>query len=545
MTEFLRSRNIRVDNLYNRRDRGSTEATTPATEPEEAQAAVDEQEELNAQVAAELSAQLEAEPPKKRRRVAKKKKGEEDEAYEPEDERDYGRSAFSHKNRPAPGKIDFCAKCNCRFTVTIYDKVDPESGGLLCSVCGSADKGKAAERKAKPAIRKKRAKALLDGEIANVPKLGDSCIQLIAEHIEDVEVLGDIGHVNMDKICQIISRNRSLTSETVQLFFDPSLKTLSLYDCAKISGQKYMQLAQMCPNLETLRLHMCGQITDENILFFAKHLTNLKHIILRGSFLVTVHGWTQFFEMVGARLEGFELSSTSRFNFDTIQALVANCPNLTTLTLSKLTHLNDEMVASLASLTQLTHLDLSHSGETINDASVIEVLSQVGPQLVTLDLSGLRELTDDVLISGVLLHCTNIQNLILNDLDLLTDEGVCLFFHDWNARNPALLTCQLERCPKVKDAAIASLLNHSGSNLRHLNLNSLDELSHEIMLKVPDSLPQCKTLDISWVRSVNDTIVQRICENLKTLEQLKVWGCNRVTECVSGGSCLIIGRETI
>lgn len=42
------------------------------------------------------------------------------------------------------------------------------------------------------------------------PQLGDLCIQIIGKFIEDVEQLGDIGHINMDKVCRIISRGRLL-----------------------------------------------------------------------------------------------------------------------------------------------------------------------------------------------------------------------------------------------------------------------------------------------------------------------------------------------
>ena len=511
---------------------------------------VDEQEALNVAVAEQLAADLETETPKKRKaRVTKKrKKGEEDDAYEPENDADYGRSGFSHKSRSAAGKIDFCAKCNCRFTVTVYNKVDPDGDGLLCSACGSLDTpDKAPKPKARPAAKKKRAKALLDGETSLIPTLQDTCIKLIAKHIEEVEVLGDIGHVNMDKICQIISRNRSLTDDTVPLFFDASLKDVTLYDCAKISPQRLTMLAQMCPNLSSLHLHMCGQIGDENVTFYAKHLLNLKHVTFKGCFLVTIAGWISFFETMGSRLEGFEISSTSRFNIDCVKALIANCPNVQTLSLSKLTHLSDEMITELSALQNLTSLDISHSGEAVTDESVNSVLSTVGHRLERLDLSGLRELTDNVLISGLLLYCTHLQYLNLNDLDLLTDEAVCLFFHDWHGKNPALVSLQIERCPKIKDAGLLSLLKHSGPNLRSLNINSLDEISHDAMLQLASGtdsiLSQCKDLDISWIRAVDDTVVHRLLHNL-TLKTLRVWGNNRITECETG-SCLIIGRESV
>ena len=36
------------------------------------------------------------------------------------------------------------------------------------------------------------------------------CITMVGKYIEDVDQLGAIGNVNMDKVCKIISRSRLL-----------------------------------------------------------------------------------------------------------------------------------------------------------------------------------------------------------------------------------------------------------------------------------------------------------------------------------------------
>ncbi|CCG83689.1 protein of unknown function [Taphrina deformans PYCC 5710] len=546
LTEFLRSRGIRIQN--NRGRATPPETPTDESTPVEA-SAVSEQEQLDAAVAEELTAVLEQEKPKRATKASaakskKRKKGEEDEAYDPEDEPDYGRSGFSRKSRPAAGQIEFCAECNCRFTVTVYNKATDE--GLLCSACGSADTpGKVvAKAKPRPATKKKRAKAVLDGDTDKVPKLQDLTIKCIARHIEDIEMLGDIGHVNMDKICQIISRNRSLTNETIQLFLDASLKNLSLYDCAKINPQRLTQVAHMCPHLEHLRLHMVGQITDPVLMTYAK-LANLRSLSLRGCFLITVSGWSTFFETVASRLQHLEISDSSRFKAETAAALVKHCPNISELTLSKLTHLDDPGILHLASLSHLTALDISHAGANVSDETIITLLQHVGGSLESLNISGLRELTDATLTDGILKYCTRLQHLYLNELDLLTDDGVASLFNGWSGNSP-LLTVELERCPLVHDKGVAAILAHSGANLRRINLNSLDELTHEGILRISESnvIPQCEVLDVSWIRAVDDLVLRRLLANAKALKKLLVWGNNRVTECESSATCLIVGRET-
>lgn len=493
-----------------------------------------------------LSEALEERPRTTSGKSKKKRKKDEEDEYKPEDEPDYGRSGFSRKNRPAAGQIDFCAECNCRFTVTVYNKATEQ--GLLCSTCGSAEGSEKplVRAKPRPAVKKRRAKNLLDGEMDKLPSLQDLLIKCIASHIQDVEVLGDIGHVNMDKICQIISRNRSLTNNTVQLFLDASLTTLSLYDCAKLEPQRLTQVAQMCPRLTELRLHSVGQINDDVLSFYATHLTQLTSLALRGCFLVTLSAWAQFFETVGSRMTRLEVTDSARFKAETVDSLVNHCPNVQELILVRLTHLDDAGIAHLGRLQHLTKLDIHDAGGPVTDEAVIALLATVGKNLTSLNISGLRELKDDVLLEGILKYCTNLRHLALNELELLTDQGVCTFFQSWS-ENPPLVSIELERCPLLSDEALDAIISHSGVSLKSLNLNSLDELTHEGILRITqtNALPVCESLDVSWIRAMDDTVLRRLLENAKALRKLLVWGNNRITECEVSLKCLIVGREML
>jgi DNA repair protein RAD7 len=60
----------------------------------------------------------------------------------------------------------------------------------------------------------------------------------VAKFIDEVEAFGDLSTRDMDRICQIISRNRSLNNNTLRLFMEPQGEKLTLYDCAS----KYQRL---------------------------------------------------------------------------------------------------------------------------------------------------------------------------------------------------------------------------------------------------------------------------------------------------------------
>jgi DNA repair protein RAD7 len=148
-------------------------------------------------------------PPRKKTRASKKKKKVDSDEAASDDEVDnskYGRASFSHKKRAPtmqPGKIDFCHICSQRFTITAYTKQSPDGEGLLCHKCGAVEQSimKKEEPKRKRAkVGKGTAKMILEGKEDRIGKLQDVCIKVIAKHIHDVEALGDIGAVNMDKV---------------------------------------------------------------------------------------------------------------------------------------------------------------------------------------------------------------------------------------------------------------------------------------------------------------------------------------------------------
>ena len=571
LSEFLRSRGIRIQNQAAGRRNANQNNDAPVTPQDNAtaqDASTEEEQQAAAQlqgggelegdaeVAAELAEELEAAPRKRKRastaKNAKKKKKQEDSDSDPDyDDAGPGRSSY-RREAVAPGQIDFCARCNCRFTVTIYNKPSDDGQGMLCSACATVDNNKSATprggeaNKSKAMAKKKRNKLILDNEVNLVPTLQSVAIRAIAAHIDDVEALGDIGHVNMDKICQIISRARRLHDDTLPLFLDAGLTSLTLYDAAKITPAKYHRIAQECPHLQELDLRMCGGIGDEHVKFIAYHLRNLTSLSLRGAFLVTIRGWCETFELLGGRLEKFATSDSMRWDVASSAALAANCPNLRSLSLARLTHLDDSCIAQFTTLTALRHVDLSHAGGVVTDASIIALLSQIGTCLQSLDLSGLRDLTDAVLTDGILIHCKHLQSLKLDGLDLLTDNGVASFFTAWHGQNPGLSELSLERCSSLGDGAISAILAHSGRSLRLLNLNSLDGLSYDCVSEVlckTDTLPQCDCIDLSFVRVVNDNVLYKLVSNLPKLEKVLVWGDNRVTECPLPRKVLVVGRE--
>ena len=104
------------------------------------------------------------------------------------------------------GEQDDCVDCGQTFELTVSSRFLKEKNGYLCNSCNQLLKAR--ERKAKMNqmnARKKRkrvAQALLNKTDVKSPNY-KMFVSKITENIEDVDVLGDIGQMNMNRISMI------------------------------------------------------------------------------------------------------------------------------------------------------------------------------------------------------------------------------------------------------------------------------------------------------------------------------------------------------
>jgi len=229
------------------------------------------------------------------------------------------------------------------------------------------------------------------------------------------------------------------------------------------------------------------------------------------------------------------------------------------LRLKEIGNLSDEFLEELSTLSEggskLTYLDLSDPGKSCGEEAMINLLSAIGQQLTHLNVSNHIFLTDDFLMEGIQPHTEALDTLILNNLPDLTDEGVATFFKAWD-NNPALSHLDLSRNHSLADLALGAVLDHSGEKLEELNINGWKDLEEEVLVTFAVKAPELRKVDVGWVREMTDFVVkawvdgapQHLDENkdeddpdaiigevvslvggCRKLEEVKVWGCNRIT----------------
>ncbi|KAK0559500.1 hypothetical protein OC861_006625 [Tilletia horrida] len=156
---------------------------------------------------------------------------------------------------------------------------------------------------------------------------------------------------------------------------------------------------------------MCGRLVDSALDAWGKKLRKLRSLELFGPFLVRVEAWHRFFKNAGPRLQSFKIR-TPRFDLECVEKMVKCCPNITQLGLAQIGKLDDKMHRPLGAYTSLTYLDISDPGvsgpgimaESLKDESVITLLSKVGANLRTPNISGNTALTDAVMTNCIAPH---------------------------------------------------------------------------------------------------------------------------------------------
>lgn len=454
---------------------------------------------------------------------------------------------------PNPGQISHCAECGDRFTVTTYSKAGPNGEGLLCAKCG---KKVGAKDKDKPAPKKRAAKrtkrdltrTLLDGAQTGAGTLKSYCIKLVANFIDHVDELGDISTHDMDQICQIISRNRSLNSSTLKLFLTPQTTKLCLYDCAKVTEQDLMEIPRLIPGLKHLDLTHAGFMTDSVLSYYAEKFPNLTSLHMRGAFLVSRDALISFFQHAGSRLTSFTLSSTARTSEAVIGTLVKHCPTLEHLTLSNLQRFDNAHLSHLSGLRHLKSLDISYAGGEITDEALVPVLQAIGGELRSLSLAGNYMLGADT-ANAIGNHCPILRELNLEQLEELEDKDIITLFSKWARNgNSGLVDINLSRVTELTDEGLAAVVMHSKGSLERLGVNSCEKLTAEGLKKVAVGCGKLKEVDTGFVRAVGDEAVEVLAG--AGVKRLGVWGCGRVTEAVDtrlgeGGKMVVVGREGV
>ncbi|KEF51973.1 uncharacterized protein A1O9_11963 [Exophiala aquamarina CBS 119918] len=454
------------------------------------------------------------------------------------------------KSRPLPGQLDNCDVCAKRFTVTPYSKTGP-NGGLLCPKCSKElkedEKKDAAARKKKVAAPRGRRRQTESDRLMGDVKPGakslvDVCVRRVANVVHDIDDFGDMPEDVLDRLSQILSKQRVLTPRVLQLFLRRDLDRISIYDCGRLETEDFKKIFAFMPDIKFVNLRFAGQLKDDTIHYMADKCKMIRHLQLGATNLVSDKAWIELFRTIGPQLESLKLSELNdSLKDDTVAELTKNCQNLKRLKLRSCSHMDEASIALLCQLGNLEHLTLGVAQQETSSATLVDLIATLGPKLRTLCLEDFLEL-DDAVLAAIAKNCNRLSKLRIRGANTATDAAFAELFGN-NSPIPSLVYADLSdnrdidnMAPEgpedatvgVADLAFPALMQHSGSTLRSLNLKADRHISHSALLSVFDGkkkYPVLKDIDLSFVTQVDDVVMNGIFQSCPELAKLAVFAC--------------------
>jgi hypothetical protein len=299
-------------------------------------------------------------------------------------------------------------------------------------------------------------------------------------------------------------------------------------------------------------------MNDAVVTYYANHLKHLTSITLHGAFLVRDAACATLVEALSPQLRSFSIEHMPRIAGQTIKALT-KCSQLVKLHIRRCDGLSDE---DLRLLTQMeTHglletLDLSYSGKSLCDDTIIAILHAIGSGLRTLELSGCDALTDQTLLEGIAACCPRLRELSLAECPGISDTGFQAMVAHWNETAAAdklaakssvwgLTRLDVHRNDQLGADSILGVVRYCNQQLRILNVSGLYLLDEGFFTELPKHCPRLEWLDVSWCRVVNDEHIIALYEHCPSLAAIKVWGCHKLTvfSTPRRAGVRLIGRE--
>lgn len=130
---------------------------------------------------------------------------------------------------------------------------------------------------------------------------------------------------------------------------------------------------------------------------------------------------------------------------------------------------------------------------------------------------------------GIKPHCAHLRSLSLSHLSLITPEGFSTLFDLWPL-NSGLHHLSVRRCTALSSSSLRSVLAHSAHSLQLLNLHSVDEIEQDDLFQLAKDATGVRTLDVSFVRAVDNFVVKAMLDGMDALETLFCHGNNRITD---------------
>lgn len=254
---------------------------------------------------------------------------------------------------------------------------------------------------------------IINKRYLNSFKLKEKVTQLLIDSITDSGRMSDdtipiIGYI--ENLEYLSLKNSKITGIYLLKILEKcqNLKFIDVSGCLLIDDNIIMKLLVLCPLLIKIEIRNCRKLTDLTIQYLIEYGKNIIHINIGGNFNITETGVLQLIKyhpnkhlLQLLNISGLPISE------NTLESLSLNCTSLKSLGIGYAiiseNSIRKYLETSGSKLEQLTISWISPPLGYTEDLSpdLLDYISRSCPKLHTLDISGLRNMTYNSILSLV------------------------------------------------------------------------------------------------------------------------------------------------
>uniref|UniRef100_A0A5F9D9D5 F-box and leucine rich repeat protein 13 n=1 Tax=Oryctolagus cuniculus TaxID=9986 RepID=A0A5F9D9D5_RABIT len=340
--------------------------------------------------------------------------------------------------------------------------------------------------------------------------------------------------------------NTTITNRTMRLlprhFYN--LQNLSLAYCRKFTdkGLQYLSLGNGCHKLICLDLSGCTQISVQGFKNIANSCSGIMHLTINDmptltdncvkalvekcpsitsvTFIGSPHiSDCAFKALTACNLRKIRFEGNKRITDACFKFIDKNYPNINHIYMSDCKGITDSSLKSLATLKQLTVLNLANCGR-IGDMGIKHFLDgPVSQRLRELNLSNCVHLGDDSVLR-LSERCPNLNYLSLRNCEHLTDQGI------ENIVNILSLVSVDLSGTIISNEAFCK----SSRTLEHLDVSYCPQLSDDTIRALAIYCVNLTSLSVAGCPKITDAAMEMLSAKCHYLHILDVSGCVLLTD---------------
>ncbi|XP_071803527.1 F-box/LRR-repeat protein 4-like [Asterias amurensis] len=319
-----------------------------------------------------------------------------------------------------------------------------------------------------------------------------------------------------------------LPGELIQLIFGdlelPDLCRVAA-TCKLFKKHCYDQLLFLELDLQP-RWHMVNVRTLEGLKGRCEHLQKLSLSWCGDWEAITPEPFSRFISDCGANLLCLRLAACVFLTAKNINVIASTCQQLQELDLSSVRILDSDAFDPLATLTNLTRLNLYRT--RISEQVTIKIIRN-SPKLEYINLDAVQTIQNYDNVAAELAKCRNLLSVNLWRARTLTLTGLSILAKGCKD----MLEIDLGWCVWLRsDGSNYHIENfvQSCKKLRKLYLTALRSVSDSDLYAIAANLPDLEQLDILGTLAVGPMSVQRVLESCPKLRLFDLSFCNGVPE---------------